>query len=111
MSIQSEAKKVRKPEYEISPWFYTRWSPRAMSGESLTKEELLPLFEAARWAPSSFNNQPWRFVIASSKEDKEKFMEFLGDFNKLWCKHATVLVVTISRNLFEHNDKPARTHS
>ena len=67
MSLQSIAKKHRHPEYPCSPLFYTRWSPRAMTGESIPKEELLALFEAARWAPSSRNNQPWRFVIAIGK--------------------------------------------
>lgn len=48
----------RKPEYEVDQLFVDRWSPRAMSGEELSDHELLSLFEAARWAPSSFNNQP-----------------------------------------------------
>ena len=55
MSLHSEAKKFRKPKYDISPLFYTRWSPRAMTGESMSKKELMSLFETARWAPSAFN--------------------------------------------------------
>ena len=110
MSIQSIAKKVRKPEYEILPLFYTRWSPRAMTGEVMTKEELLPLFEAARWAPSSYNNQPWRFIVAVGKE-KGQFMNFLGDFNRQWCKNASALVVIVSSNLFDHNKNSSITHS
>src|SRR3989338_1603434 len=110
MSLQTTAKKERKPEYIINPLLYTRWSPRAMTGEQLTKEEILPLFEAARWAPSSYNNQPWRFIIAIGK-DKEKFMDFLVDFNKQWCQNAAALVVIISSNLFEFNKQPSRTHS
>lgn len=77
----------------------------------MTKEELMPLFEAARWAPSSFNNQPWRFVVALSKEDKEKFMDFLVDFNKQWCKNAAALVVIISSSVFDYNNQPSVTHS
>lgn len=110
MSFQSQAKKVRKTVVPISNLFYTRWSPRAMSG-IMTKKELLPLFEAARWAPSSFNGQPWRFVVALSKKDRIKFMDFLVDFNKQWCKNAAALVVIISSNVFEYNGKPARTHT
>ncbi len=110
MSFQSIAKKARKPEYEVLPLFYTRWSPRAMSGEVMTKEELLPLFEAARWAPSSYNNQPWRFIAAVGKE-KGQFMNFLGDFNRQWCKNASALVVIVSSNLFDHNKKASITHS
>lgn len=111
MSLQSLAKKSRKPSVDISPLFYTRWSPRAMSGKSMSKKELLPLFEAARWAPSSFNNQPWRFVVATSKKDKKIFLDFLVDFNRQWCKNAAALVVIISSNVFEYNGKPSKTHS
>ena len=75
MKLHNMAKKERKSGQDISPMFYTRWSPRAMQGK-LTKKELLPLFEAARWAPSSFNGQPWKFIIAIGKE-KEKFLGFL----------------------------------
>jgi len=111
MSFKSIAKNVRKPEYEIAPLFYTRWSPRAMSGEEMTKEELFPLFEAAKWAPSSYNNQPWRFIVALSKEEKERFMDFLVDFNKQWCTNASALVVILSSKVFEFNGQPSQTHS
>ena len=52
----------RRPEYPVDPAFPHRWSPRAMSGEEIREEELFSLFEAARWSPSSYNNQPWRFL-------------------------------------------------
>ncbi len=109
MSLQSIAKKFRKPKADCSPLFYTRWSPRAMKGK-LTKKDLLPLFEAARWAPSAFNVQPWRFIVATGKK-KDEFMDFLVDFNKEWCKNATALVVIISRNNSEYKNKPNPTHS
>ena len=54
----------RKTDYDISPLILNRWSPRSMSGEELSEEEFMPLFEAARWAPSSYNNQHWRFIYA-----------------------------------------------
>ncbi len=54
----------RQPEHEVNDIFVNRWSPRAMSGEPLSKEELMPLFEAARWAPSCRNEQPWLFLYA-----------------------------------------------
>ncbi len=110
MKLTAIAKKIRKPTTDISPLFYTRWSPRAMTGEPLTQAELLPLFEAARWAPSSYNNQPWRFIVATA-EQKEKFMDFLVDFNKQWCKNAGALVLILSANNFTHNNQPAQTHS
>lgn len=89
-----------------------RWSPRAMSGASLSKEELLPLFEAARWAPSSYNGQPWRFIYATHKTSHwDVLFNLLVDTNKTWVKQASVLVLILSRKLFAHNGKPCRTHS
>ncbi|MCH7927287.1 MAG: nitroreductase family protein, partial [Candidatus Dadabacteria bacterium] len=55
-------KEHRKAEYLVDDIFINRWSPRAMSGDPVSKDELMSLFEAARWAPSSFNNQSWRFL-------------------------------------------------
>lgn len=102
---------ARISTYPINPLILNRWSPRAMSGEPLTDEELFPLFEAARWAPSSFNAQPWRFLYAK-KDSKywKDFFNFLGEFNQKWCKHAAVLVVIIARTTYEHNNKPSVTH-
>lgn len=103
---------MRKADYKISDIFIKRSSPRAMSGESITDEELMQLFEAARWAPSSFNNQPWRFVYAKRDTSAwDKFFSLLVDANKVWCKNASVLCVIISRTTFEYNNKPSRTHS
>ena len=59
-----EVRKHRQPDHEIERIFWERWSPRAMSGEALDDGQLARLFEAARWAPSSFNRQPWRFLYA-----------------------------------------------
>lgn len=62
--ISKEISQNRKPEYEIHSLILGRWSPRSMTEEEISDEELMPLFEAARWAPSSYNNQPWRFIYA-----------------------------------------------
>jgi len=102
----------RKSNYDISPMILNRWSPRAMSGEPLTEEEFMPLFEAARWAPSSFNNQHWRFVYA--KRDTKYWSDFfnlLGEWNQGWCKNAGLLVIVISKKTLDMNGKTARTHS
>jgi nitroreductase len=83
-----------------------------MSGEEISPDELMSLFEAARWAPSSFNNQPWRFLFARrNTEHWDGLFDLLTDANKAWAKNAAALVVVVSRTTFEHNDKPARTHS
>ncbi len=111
MDIQKEAQKVRKPNYKITPLIANRWSPRAMSGERLSDDEIMPLFEAARWAPSSFNHQPWRFIYA--KRDTEHWntlFDLLGDWNKAWCANASVLCVIASQENFEYNNQPNATH-
>jgi nitroreductase len=102
----------RQSIHPIHPLILNRWSPRALSGESMTHEELMPLFEAARWAPSSYNAQPWRFVYARrGTPEWETFMGLLIDFNKAWACNAAVLVVVVARTTFEHNGKPSVTHA
>ena len=107
----SESQTIRKPGYPINPLILNRWSPRSMTGEELGEHDIMSLFEAARWAPSSFNNQPWRFIYAKrSTGHWDKLFNLLVDANKLWAKNAALLVVVISRKNFEFNEKPARTH-
>ncbi len=111
--LTEEVRTRRKANYDISPLLLNRWSPRAMTGETLSDEELFPLFEAARWAPSSFNGQLWKFIIARRQhsEEFEKFVGLLAPGNQAWARHAAVLVVVVSRTKFEHNDKPSITHA
>lgn len=102
----------RKPAHEIAPWILGRWSPRAMSGEAMTDEELMPLFEAARWAPSSYNGQPWRFIYARRDTPHfDVFFDLLVEWNRLWAGKAAALVLIIARKNFEHNEKPSITHA
>ena len=71
----------RTADHPVEKIFVDRWSPRAMSGESITDQELNRLFEAARWAPSSFNEQPWRFLYAKrNTPDFQKFLDLLALF-------------------------------
>jgi len=101
----------RKSDYPINKIFLDRWSPRAMSGESISEEELMTLFEAARWASSSFNEQPWRFIYAKRESPQwEKMFNLLMDGNKTWCKDAAVLVCAISKKTFTRNNSPHPTH-
>ena len=107
----SESEGSRKSTYPINPLILNRWSPRAMTGKDLDNEEIMSLFEAARWAPSSYNNQPWRFIYAKrNTEHWERMFGLLAEGNKSWAKNSAVLVVVISRKNFEFNEKPARTH-
>jgi nitroreductase len=101
----------RKPEFDVAGIFPDRWSPRAMKPEPLTREELLPLFEAARWAPSSFNNQPWRFVYAlRGTKEFDVLLSLLVEGNRAWARSAGALIVVLSRATFEYNGSPSRTH-
>ena len=101
----------RNPTYKINSLFVDRWSPRSMTGEDIDDEDLMPLFEAARWAPSSYNNQPWRFIYAKKNTKSwNKFFNLLDEGNKIWAKDSAVLVVLISRKNFEYNEKSSITH-
>ena len=112
MKISDEVKNIRKPEHEIIPIFVDRWSPRSMTGEEISDEQLMSLFEAARWAPSSYNNQPWRFIYAKrNTEHWNRLFNLMVEFNQSWTKNAAVLVVVISHKNFEHNNNPSVTHS
>jgi nitroreductase len=102
---------VREAAHAVHPLFVDRWSSRAMSGEPVTKAELMVLFEAARWAPSSGNAQPWRLLY--SRRDGPHWATFLGlltDSNRLWAQHAAALVLFISRSVNDAG-KPSVTHS
>lgn len=108
---ESEVQTKRMSEYSINPLILNRWSPRSMTGEELNDEDIMSLFEAARWAPSSFNNQPWRFIYAKRNTGYwDRLFNLLADTNKSWAKNAALLAVVISRKNFEFNGKPARTH-
>jgi nitroreductase len=102
---------IRKADHPIDNIFLDRWSPRAMSGEGIPETEIMSLFEAARWAPSSNNNQPWRILYARrNTEQWSLFFNLLADSNKIWAENASVLLLIISKNTFD-NGQPSRTHS
>ncbi len=102
---------TRAAEYPIDDQFLRRWSPRAMSGQPLTQDELFCLLEAAHWAPSSGNNQPWRFFYALAGTPQfDSLHGLLVDGNKPWCKQAGALLVFASRKVTDKG-RPARTHS
>ena len=101
----------RKPQQDIDEIFVNRWSPRAMVGQDIDEKTLLTLFEAARWAPSANNNQPWRFIYARrNTKHWETFFQLLAEGNQVWAKNAAVLIVIISKTTFD-NGKPSITHS
>ena len=111
LMLNQEIEDIRKPGYKINALFINRWSPRSMTGEELNDDELMAFFEAARWAPSSYNNQPWRFIYAKrNTESWNRLFDLLVEGNKIWAKNAAALIVLISRKNFEFNEEPSITH-
>jgi len=106
----------RKPDYPIHEMFLNRWSPRAFTGEPITQEELLTMLEAARWAASSYNSQPWRFIFALRDTPAwERFLNLLVPFNQSWAKESSALVFLVSKSTMRSprsgNEVPSPTHS
>lgn len=95
---------------EILPILRDRWSPRAFSSKLVTREQIQTLLEAARWAASSLNEQPWRFLVARKQkpEDFAKALSCLVEKNQLWAKHAPVLILTFVKERLSRNDAPNR---
>jgi nitroreductase len=102
--------KPAETDRAIHPLLINRWSPRAYTGDLLTTDQLLDLFEAARWAPSGGNGQPWSFIIFPH-DDAENFARAVGclaEGNVIWAKHAPLLVLTVAQTLRD-NGAPNRT--
>lgn len=93
-------------ENRIHPLISGRWSPRTFSNKRITEEDLSSLFEAARWAASSMNEQPWRFIYAYKGEKEfDLIAETLMEGNRVWAKEASVLMISIYKEHFSKNDK------
>lgn len=97
-------------DFPVHELIRERWSPRAFADKPVPHEVLRSIFEAARWAPSSNNEQPWAYLVAS-REDKENFEEALSvlvEFNVNWAKGAPVLAIAVARLTFAKNNAPNR---
>lgn len=102
----------RKSEYPVHELILNRWSARAFTDEPISDQELMTIFDAARWAQNSFNNQPWRFIHARKESDHwPKFFDLLEKGNQVWAKNAQVLVLVISKKTFDYDSRPSITHS
>src|SRR5262252_2577676 len=97
-------------DYPIEETIRRRWSPRAFSERAVEPEKLRRLFEAARWAPSSFNEQPWSFIVTTkdNPESYEQLLSCLIERNQEWAKLAPVLLLSIAKSNFENNGQPNR---
>ncbi|OPZ99271.1 MAG: malonic semialdehyde reductase [Bacteroidetes bacterium ADurb.Bin408] len=95
-------------DYPVLELIKNRWSPRSFSPEPVKKEILFSLFEAARWAPSAYNEQPWHFIVAHKEDNKlyPLIINTLVPFNKQWASFAPVLIVCVASKFFSHNGKP-----
>ena len=102
--------KLAKPDYPILDLLRRRWSPRAFSDRMVEPEKLQSLFEAARWAPSCFNEQPWSFVLATKEQPEEqaRLLHCLVEKNQEWARTAPVLMVSVAKLNFDHTGKPNR---
>jgi nitroreductase len=106
----------RTADHAIDPIFLERWSPRAFTPEVISEADLQVLFEAARWAPSSSNSQPWRFVYARRGTSHwEKLLGLLNAFNLSWAQHAAALIVVVSKETMavpgKDEEIPSYNHS
>jgi nitroreductase len=102
--------KQAKTDHEIHTLLKERWSPLAFEPREMPDATLRSLLEAARWAPSCFNDQPWFFLVAQRQrpDEFEKMLSCLVEANQAWAKNASVLMITAVRTTFERNGKPNR---
>ena len=101
----------REAQADIEKRYIERWSPRSFNENTMIpKADLMSLFEAARWSPSSYNSQPWRFIYSSREERSfNDFVNLLNDFNKKWASDASALVFIVAKKYNKKGDE--LTHS
>ena len=105
---------ARLPDHPIDALFLERWSPRAFDGSGMPDEDLFTIFEAARWAPSAFNSQPWRFLYAKIGDSNwQRFLSLLIPWNQKWAHSASVLIYILSDTLpfVDKAGEPASSHT
>src|SRR5260370_9168136 len=102
----------RTTTYPIARLFLERWSPRAFDASSIPENDLFTMFEAARWAPSAFNAQPWRFLYAMRGDPYwTHFLSFLIPFNASWARNASALIYVLSETLILTSGELTPSHS
>jgi len=108
--IDPPAQKRADADHDILDLLETRWSPRAFADRPVEPEKIRRMLEAARWTMSSYNEQPWRYVVAP-KEDEAAYRDLLGclnEFNQSWAQNAPVLMMSFVRTAFTRNENPNR---
>jgi nitroreductase len=103
-------KKPAPSDFPVHELIRERWSPRAFADKPVPQDVLRSIFEAARWAPSSFNEQPWAYIVATKdeKDNFEKILSVLVEFNAQWAKGAPVLGLAVAKLAFANNNAPNR---
>lgn len=102
--IAAEVQDQRISDYPVSPLFLNRWSTRAFSNREVSDQDLYTVLDAAHWAPSAFNDQPWRFFVAKTEEQRSVFHQFINEFNLSWASSAPVLILVASDKLRANGD-------
>jgi nitroreductase len=93
----------------VLPIFHSRWSPRSFSDREVSRADLAKVFEAARWAASSYNEQPWRFLVGTRNSPAhKKIFDSLMPFNQAWAASAPVLILGAAKTKFSHDGSPNR---
>src|ERR1700729_14561 len=96
-------------EGNVLPFIVHRWSPRSFADRDVSAADLHTVFEAARWAASSYNEQPWRYLVGTrGSETYKKIFDCLMSVNQAWAKSAPVLILNPARTKFSHNHSPNR---
>lgn len=108
-TLNKPANKPAATSYPVHPLIQQRWSPRSFEDRPLEIEKVGSLLEAARWAPSCFNEQPWRFFVGhktSSPKAWQTLFDLLVPFNQQWCAEAPLLILSVYKQHFSHNSLP-----
>ncbi|MDA2920707.1 nitroreductase family protein [Desulfobacterota bacterium AH_259_B03_O07] len=103
-------KKPANTQHPIHDSLTHRWSPRAFSERMVEEEKILSILEAARWAPSSFNEQPWSFILSTkyNQTEHESLLNCLMEGNRHWAKYVPVLMISVAKMIFDRNNRPNR---
>lgn len=97
-------------QFHVHELLSRRWSPRAFADRPVEREKIQRLLEAARWAPSSFNEQPWAFIVATTDHpvEHQTLLSCLKEGNQIWAKKAPLLMLTVAKLHFDHNGQANR---
>ncbi|NTV53645.1 MAG: nitroreductase [Candidatus Firestonebacteria bacterium] len=108
---EKEISRIRPDAHAINPLILARWSPRAILTDPVPEADLLALLEAAHWAPSCFNEQPWRFLVVRQEPFLMRLRACLTESNQAWANRAPVLLAVLSVPNFALDGRPNRWHA